>query len=84
MTLMTHDTERPAVMPVAAPVGAVTTGMRIAAPNPLQVHGTFAPLGQLQGISVKPWTTGYDRPLGLTFDREMTGRSARLLGRPST
>jgi hypothetical protein len=84
MIMTTNGTERPAVMPVAAPVGAVGMGVRIAAPNPLQVHGTSAPLAQPQGIAVKPWITGYDRPLGLTFGREMTGRSARLLGRPST
>ena len=43
--MTTYDMERPAAMPMAAPVGAVTPGYRLAAPNPLQVHGTFAPLG---------------------------------------
>ena len=43
--MTTYDMERPAVMPTAAPVGAVTPGFRLSAPNPLQVHGTFAPLG---------------------------------------
>jgi hypothetical protein len=72
---MTYGMERPAVMPTA-PVGAVVAGRRLAAANALPVHGTFAP-------SVKPWTTGYDRQIGL-FGREMTGRPARHLGRTST
>ena len=79
--MTTYDMERPAVMPTAAPVGAVTPGFRLSAPNPLQVHGTFAPL---VGISVKPWTTGYDRQIGRFFGWEMKGRPARHLGRAST
>ena len=35
--MTTYDMERPAVMPMAAPVGAVTPGYRLAAPNALQV-----------------------------------------------
>ena len=42
--MTTYDMERPAAMPTAAPVGAVTPGYRLAAANPLQVHGTFAPI----------------------------------------
>jgi hypothetical protein len=73
----TYDMERPAVMPTAAPVGAVVAGYHLAAANALPVHGTFAP-------SVKPWTTGYDRQIGRLFGRRMTGRPARHLGRTST
>jgi hypothetical protein len=73
MEMTTYDMERPA-MPVAAPVGAVAPGSTIAVPNALQVHG----------ISVKPWTTRYDRQIGHLFGRALTGRSARHLGRTST
>ena len=63
--MTSYDMERPAVMPTAAPVGAVTLGYRLAAADPLQVHGTFAPLGGFHvGTSGKPWTTGYDRQIG--------------------
>jgi hypothetical protein len=85
MEMTTYDMERPAAMPMAAPVGAVTPGYRLAAANTLQVHGTFAPLVQTHaGISVKAWTTGYDRLIGRLFGREMNGRPARHLGRAST
>jgi hypothetical protein len=85
MEMTTHDMERPAAMPTAAPVGAVAPGQPLAAANLLPVHGTFAPPVQdRQGNSVKPWTTGYGRPIGHLFGREMTGRPARHLGRPST
>ena len=43
MEMTTYDMERPAAMPTAAPVGAVASGYHLAAANPLQVHGTFAP-----------------------------------------
>ena len=49
--MTTYDMERQAVMPLAAPVGAVAPGSHLAAADALQVHGTFAP-------SAKPWTTG--------------------------
>jgi hypothetical protein len=65
MEMTTYDMERPAVMPMAAPVGAVTPGYRLAAPNALQGHGTFAPfVGNRMRISGKPWTTGPARHLG--------------------
>ena len=82
--MTTYDMERPAAMPSAAPVGAVDAGHRLAAPNPLPVHGTFAPFAQRTGTSVMPWTTGYDRQVGRLFGHQITGRPARHLGRTST
>jgi hypothetical protein len=85
MEMTTYDMERPVAMPSAAPVGAVSVGHRLAAPNPLQVHGTFAPVARKRtGISVMPWTTGYDRQIGGLFGHQITGRPARRLGRAST
>jgi hypothetical protein len=85
MEMTTYDMERRAAMPSAAPVGAVGVGHRLAAPNPLQVHGTFAPVARKRtGISVMPWTTGYDRQVGRLFGHQITGRPARRLGRSST
>jgi hypothetical protein len=82
--MTSYDMERRAVMPTAAPVGAVAPGFRLAAADPHQVHGTFAPLGGFHvGTSAKPWTTGYDRRIG-RLGREMNGRPARHLGRAST
>jgi hypothetical protein len=84
MEMTTYDMERPAAMPSAAPVGAVGHGQRLTAPIALQVHGSFAPFGRNRtGISVMPWTTGYDRRVGL-FGHQLTGRPARRLGRTST
>ncbi|MDF2733054.1 MAG: hypothetical protein K0S92_1690 [Desertimonas sp.] len=69
MEMTIYDMERPAAMPMAAPVGAVAPGYRLAAANPLQVHGTFVPIARdSMGTSGKPWT----------------GRPARHLGRAST
>jgi hypothetical protein len=85
MEMTTDDMERPAAMPSAAPVGAVGVGNRLGAPNPLQVHGTFAPIARKRtGMFVMPWTTGYDRQIGRLFGHEITGRPARRLGRSST
>jgi hypothetical protein len=85
MEMTTYDMERRAAMPSAAPVGAVGVGHRLSAPNALQVHGTFAPIARKRtGITVMPWTTGYDhRQVGL-FGHQRTGRPARRLGRTST
>ena len=78
--MTTYGMERPAVMPMAAPVGAVTAGRHARrSQRRSTVHGTFAPFGWDQ----KPWTTGYDRQIG-HIGREMTGRPARHLGRTST
>jgi hypothetical protein len=67
MEMTTYDMERPAVMPMAAPVGAVSPGYRLSAPNPFQGHGTFAPFVRYgMEISGKPWTTGPARHLGRT------------------
>jgi hypothetical protein len=85
MEMTTYDMERPAAMPMAAPVGAVAPGQPLAAAIPLQVHGTFAPFArQREGIAVKPWHAGFEYPNGRRFGRGMTGRSARHLGRTST
>jgi hypothetical protein len=84
MVMTTYDMERPAAMPSAAPVGAVGVGQRLAAPNPHQVHGTIAPAARKRtGITVMPWTTGYDQ-VGRLFGHQITGRPARRLGRSST
>ncbi len=63
--MTTYDMERPAVMPTAAPVGAVTPGYRLIAPDRLQGHGTFASFVR-NGMEMagKPWTTGPARHLG--------------------
>jgi hypothetical protein len=83
--MTTYDMERRAAMPTAAPVGAVALGQPLAAGVLLQAHGTFAPFArQSMGISVKPWTTGYDHPNGRLIGGGTIGRSARHLGRPST
>jgi hypothetical protein len=84
METVTYDMERPAAMPVGA-VGAVAPAHRLATPNALQVHGTFAPLVRYRTeASVKPWTTGNDRHIGVLFGRQMAGHPARRLGRAST
>jgi hypothetical protein len=70
--MTTYDMERPAVMPTAAPVGAVTLGFRLACPHANDL-----------GIAVKPWITGSDRSVD-RFGGYMTGRSTRRLGRTST
>lgn len=83
MEMTTYDMERPAVMPMAAPVGAVISGYRLACPNVLQAHGIAAPIGTDLGNAVKPWTTGSNRSVD-RFGGYITGRSTRRLGRTST
>jgi hypothetical protein len=69
----------------AMPVVATASARRLASPNALQVHGTFAPLVRYRTeAAVKPWTTGTDRHIGATFGRQMAGQPARRLGRAST
>jgi hypothetical protein len=85
MEMTTYDMERSAAMPSAAPVGAVGVGHRLAAPNALRVHGTFAHFARKRtGIAVMPWTSGYDRQVGRLGGHEITGRPTRRLGRAST
>jgi len=79
MTPTTYFTERPAAMPMAAPVGAVVVGFgaRRSAANPSAQHrATFA---NAFGNGAMRDMAGTDRKIWLT-----TTRSARLLGRPST
>jgi len=82
MTTTAYYMERPASMPMAAPVGAVVTGVEFgrmcasASPFP-QHHADFAKAidGVTErGMTVKDWQLG----------RTTTNRSTRRLGRPST
>jgi hypothetical protein len=76
--ITTYDMERPAVLPVAAPVGAVAPGFLLAVADPYDNHGSAVP-----SAFGKPWIAGNDRQIGRRF-RPMTGRSARRLGGTST
>ena len=75
----THYMERPAAMPVPAPIGAVGLGHG--------THGTSMPsftqhrtaFASAMANAVKPWTFRICRQVELTTDR-----SARHLGRRST
>jgi hypothetical protein len=79
----TYYMERPAVMPTAAPMGAVGL-VRGAGTCSIAsaTHGAaFGPIAGMPaaGNSAKPWAFGMGRQVGLATDR-----SARHLGRPST
>lgn len=86
MEMTTYDMERPAVMPTAAPVGAVTLGHPLAGPTDPRMRGTFAPFAPplVQGNAVKPWIIGVDRRARRFAGLAVTDRSTRRLGSRST
>ena len=74
----TYYMERPATMPMAAPVGAVADfGFGDACSSPSARHR--ADSATTRGNPVKMWTTGIERQAGLT-----TSRFTRHLGSSST
>jgi hypothetical protein len=79
MFLTTGEMERTAVMPTAAPMGAVSLGLGYGAASSTipPAHRALAPSAN---NAMKPWAFGIGRQVGLT-----TNRSTRHLGRrPST
>lgn len=79
MLLATHDMERQAAVPSAAPVGVVRLGLAdlggsVSPADNLRLRGAFAPIGttkpSMEGIARQAWVT--------------TNGSARLLRRRST
>lgn len=82
MTATTDYTERPAAVPMAAPVGAVVVGLgsgrTCASPFAAAAHHGAA-FGNASGDVATTWMTGTDRKIPL-----MTTPSARHFGRRST
>ena len=70
--------ERPAAVPMAAPMGAVGLGHRSGGSMYSSTQHRAA-IANATANAVKPWAFWTGRPVGLTTDR-----SARHLGRPST